>query len=283
MWLALLGVHLIGLVGFNLLLRKSVLGKVDKMTLATVMQTGIAIPALVLLVLFPPNFSSFATTDFILIALTTALGISLQVTNVKALQYLEASVFSILYNLRIILTTVLGILFLGESTELLRILGGVIILLAIITVKQRSSHKNNSKGVWWAIAAVVALSFLNLTEKTLVNSIGFLDYFPIAAVLAAVVMWGYLIASKRKIDKKLLLQPKMLQLMVLRALSGYGFSLALAAGALISVANYISGMGVIFTVLLGVIWLRERDYLFRKILATVVAVVGLTFVLLSGI
>lgn len=283
MWLALLGVHLIGLVGFNLLLRKSVLGKVDKMTLATVMQTGIAIPALVLLVLFPPNFSSFATTDFILIALTTALGISLQVTNVKALQYLEASVFSILYNLRIILTTVLGILFLGESTELLRILGGVIILLAIITVKQRSSHTNNSKGVWWAIAAVFALSFLNLTEKTLINSIGFLEYFPIAAVLAAAIMWVYLIASKRKIDKKLLLQPKMLQLMTLRALSGYGFSLALAAGALISVANYISGMGVIFTVLLGVIWLRERDYLFRKVIATLVAVSGLTLILLSGI
>jgi drug/metabolite transporter (DMT)-like permease len=283
MWLALLGVHLIGLVGFNLLLRKSVLGKVDKMTLATIMQTGIAVPALVLLVLFPPNFSSFTAVDFILIACATALGITLQVTNVKALQYLEASVFSILYNLRIILTTVLGILFLGESTELLRILGGVIILLAIVTVKQRSSRTNNSKGVWWAIAAVFALSFLNLTEKTLINSIGFLEYFPIAAVLAAAIMWGYLVASKRKVDTKLLLQPKMLQLMTLRALSGYGFSLALAAGALISVANYISGMGVIFTVLLGVIWLRERDYLFRKILATVVAVIGLTLVLLSGI
>lgn len=283
MWLVLLAVHLVGLVGFNLVLRRSVLNKVDKMTLATVMQTGLAIPAVVLLIIHPPNFSIFTLTDFLLVGCATALTIALQVTNVKALQYLEASVFSVLYNLRIVLTTVLGVLLLNESTDLLRILGGLTILLAIITVKQRGSRVNNSKGVWWAVAAVFALSFLNLTEKTLINDIGFLNYFPVSITLAAVLMWGYLIASKRKIDKKLLLQPKMLQLMTLRALSGYGFSLALAAGALISVANYISGMSVILTVLLGAIWLGERDYLLRKIIATFVAVGGLTLILLSGI
>ena len=283
MWLALLGVHLVGLVGFNLILRKSVLNKVDKFTLATIMQTGIAIPALVLLIIFPPNFSIFTLWDYVLVVCAIVLVISLQVTNVKALQYLEASVFSIIYNLRIILTTVLGVLFLSESTDLLRILGGILILLAIITVKQRGSHLSNSKGIRWAIAAVLVLSFLNLIEKTLINSVGFINYFPLSIVLAAAIMWGYLILTKRDINRKILLQPKMIQLMVLRALSGYGFSLALAAGALISVANYISGMGVIFTVLLGAVWLKERDYLGRKILATIVAVLGLTMILLSGI
>jgi len=283
MWLLILGFHLIGLVGFNLILRKSVLGKIDKLTLATVMQTGIAIPAVALLIIFPPNFAIFTPIDFVLVACATVLGICLQVTNVKALQYLEASVFSIIYNLRIILTTVLGILFLGETTDILRIIGGVLILLAIITVKQRGSQSVAAKGIKWAIAAVFALGFLNLTEKTLINSVGFLNYFPIAAVLGAVIMWGYLILSKRDVSKQLFLQPKIWQLMIFRAFSGYGFSLALAAGALISVANYISGMGVILIVLLGAILLRERDYLGRKIIATAVAAAGLTLILLSGI
>jgi uncharacterized membrane protein len=75
----------------------------------------------------------------------------------------------------------------------------------------------------------------------------------------------------------------MLQLMSLRAASAYGFSGALAAGALVSVANYISGLSVFLLVLLGVILLNERDHLARKIIATIVAVIGLTLVLLSGI
>lgn len=283
MWLGLLAIHLVGLVGFNLILRRSVLDKVDKFTLATIMHTGIALPALVLLIIFPPNFSIFTPTDFVLVACAVVLAISLQVTNVKALQYLEASVFSIIYNVRIIVTTILGILFLNESTDFLRILGGILILLAIITVKQRGSHVRNSRGVSWAIAAVLVLSFLNLTEKTLINNIGFLNYFPISIVLGAAIMWIYLIASKRNISRKVLLQPRMFQLMILRAISGYGFSLALAAGAFISVANYISGMGVIFTVLLGAVWLKERDYLVRKVIATSVAAIGLTLILLSGI
>jgi uncharacterized membrane protein YuzA (DUF378 family) len=49
MWLVLLCFHLVGLVGFNLVIRKSVLGKADRFTLATIAQTGIAIPAVVLL------------------------------------------------------------------------------------------------------------------------------------------------------------------------------------------------------------------------------------------
>jgi len=283
MWLVLLCIHLIGLVGFNLILRKSALGKIDKLTLATIMQTGIAIPAVVLIFLYPPNFSIFSLTDFILLGFTIVLGIGLQVANVKALQYLEASVFSIIYNLRIVLTTLLGILLLGETTDVLRILGGVFILLAIITVKQRGSKITISRGVMWAVAAAVILSLLNVSEKSLINTVGFLNYFPTAVLVAAVLMWAYILITKRVVDKKILLQPRMLQLMIFRALSGYGFSLALAAGALISVANYISGMSVILIVIIGAVWLGERDYLGRKILATVVAMVGITIILLSGI
>lgn len=282
-WLLVLSVHLVGLVGFNLILRKSVLGNVDKFTLATIMHTGIAIPALVLLVLFPPNFSIFTPIDYVVLSCAVALAISLQVTNVKALQYLEASVFSILYNLRIIVTTILGILFLNEPTDLMRIAGGLLILMAIITTKQKGSQVRNLKGVQWAIGAVLVLSFLNLSEKTLINNIGFLNYFPISIVIGAAIMWVYLIATKRRVDRQLILKPQTIQLMTFRALSAYGFSGALALGALISVANYISAMGVVLTVVLGAILLKERDYLGRKIIATAVTVIGLTLVLLSGL
>lgn len=283
MWLALLCLHLVGFVGFNLLVRKSVLKKADQFALAALMQTGIAIPALVLLVLYPPDISAFSATDFAFAACGIVFTIILQISNVKSLQHLEASVFSILYNLRILLTTVLGILFLQEDTVWLRIAGGGLILVAIIIVKQKGSKSLLAKGIAWGLTAAVAVSFLNMFEKQLVSSVGFINFFPAVGVICAAIMWAFIIFRKQSFDSSILRQPNMIQLMALRALSAYAFTGALAMGALISVGNYISGMGVIFMVILGVILLDERDYLARKIAATVLAILGLTVVLISSI
>jgi drug/metabolite transporter (DMT)-like permease len=283
MWLVLLCFHLVGLVGFNLVIRKSVLGKADRFTLATIAQTGIAIPAVVLLLARPPDLSRYSAADFCYLAATIVLTIALQTVNVKALQYLEASVFSVLYNTRILIATVLGILFLHESFVGLRVLGGVMVLLAILIVKQRGSHVVMTKGMGWGLTAAFVLSFLSLGEKLLIKDVGFFNYFALESIISSALMWAYFAASKREFDRRTLLRPAMLQLMTLRAVSAYGFTGALATGALLSVANYISGMSVIFTVLLGAMWLGERDYLQRKIMATIIAVLGLTLVLLSHI
>jgi drug/metabolite transporter (DMT)-like permease len=282
MWLFLLGIHLIGLVGFNLILRQSAL-KIDRFTLATIMQTGIALPAIILLFLYPTNFSEFAAADYIYMATVILLTIVLQVTNVKALQYLEASVYAVVYNLRIIITTILGIVFLHEPVFWVRIAGGLLVLVAIFIVRQRGNHVFRTIGLEWGIAAAIALSFLNLFEKLLATSIGFMNYFLPTAIVSAIIMWAYLLSSKRQFQWSIIKQPRMMQLMTLRAMSAYGFSGAIAAGALISVSNYISGMNVILMVLLGAVLLGETDYLKRKIIATLVAVAGLTLVLIASL
>jgi drug/metabolite transporter (DMT)-like permease len=281
MWLVLLFVHVLGLAGFNLNLRKSLLAKVDQFTLATIMQTGVAIPAVFLLIFRPMTFSAYQPKFYIGLVVEVLLTIGLHVSNVKSLQYLEASVYPMLYNLRILITTVLGILFLNEHFVLARIFGGILILLAIFIVRQKSSKSVRSRGIEWGITAAFVISFLNLNEKIMINNVGLLNYFPLAIVIAAVIMWAYLLLRNKRVDKSIILQPQMVQLMVLRSISGYAFILALAAGALVSVANYISAMSVIIMVVLGVLLLGERDYLWRKVLATTVAVAGLTVILLT--
>lgn len=284
MWLLLLFIHAFALAGFNLSLRKSLINKVDPFTLATVMQTGIAIPLAVVYIFRPVSFDAYQLTDYMILALLILLTISLHISNVKALQYLEKGVYSIIYNLRLLIVTVLGILFLSEDVVWLRILGGVLIFLAIVIVKQKGNRSVRVKGFEWGIIAAFVISFLNLTEKTLINNVGILNYFPFAMIAAAAIMWTYLLfIKKEKVDKNLLVQPQMLQLMVLRAVSAYGFPFALASGALLSVANYISGLSVIIMVALGALLLGERDYLLRKTIATGVAVLGLTIILISGL
>lgn len=281
MWLLLLFIHVLGLTGFNLILRKSVLEKVDRFALATIMQTGLAIPAVFIVIIRPPEFDLYDTKNYILLGLIILFNIGLHVSNVKSLQYLEAGVYSIIYNLRLLIVTVLGILFLNEDVIWLRILGGVLIFLAILIVKQKSSKFVRIKGTEWAIAAAFIISFLNVTEKVVINDIGLLNYFPVAMIITWLLMFSYLVLSGRRIRSSVLLQPKMLQLMTFRAISGYAFTGALAAGALVSVANYISGMSVILMVVLGALLLKEREYILRKTIATGVAVLGLTVILIS--
>ncbi|HEX5456060.1 MAG TPA: DMT family transporter [Candidatus Saccharimonadales bacterium] len=281
LWLFLLFIHVLGLTGFNLVLRRSLLEKVDRFTLATIMQTGIAVPAILLMIAMPPRFSAYEPKYYVGFIVEVVLGIALQVTNTKALQYLEASVYPVIYNLRILITTLLGILFLNEDVVWSRIFGGVLIFLAIIIVRQRSSRTVRLKGVEWGLSAALIISFLNLNEKLMINGVGLLNYWPPASVIAALLMWAYLLTRKQRFNKSLLIDPRMIKLMSLRALSGYTFPLALASGALLSVASYISAMSVILMVVSGVILLGERNYLWRKIAATAVAVTGMTIVLLS--
>jgi drug/metabolite transporter (DMT)-like permease len=281
MWLLFVLVHLIGLVGYNILLKKSLVAKVDKLTLATVMQTGIALPMFFTLLLNPPDLHAYGTRAIIQIAITTSLVILLHLTNVKALHYLEAGTYSILYNLRIIFTTILGILFLNEPVIPLQILGGVFIFLGVLTLNQKGKISVTTKGLQWGIAASLVISLLNLFEKTLINEVGYIGYAVPVMLLSAIIMWTIVLVSGRKIKLSYLREPKTIQLMVLRAMSAYGFTLAFSAGAIISVATYISSMSVIIMVLLGIWFLNENDQKKQKITATVLAVIGLTAIFIA--
>lgn len=283
LWLLFVLIHLVGLVGYNLLLKKSLVAKVDGLTLATVMQTGIALPMVFLLIFIRPDVQAYDLGAAIQILVTTSLVIILHLTNVKALQYLEAGVYSILYNLRIIFTTILGIVFLNEEVVPLQILGGILIFLGVLTLNQKGSAALAARGLQWGIASSVIISFLNLFEKALINNVGYIAYAAPVMLLAAVFMWGLVLVQGKKIEFKYLRQPKTVQLMVFRAMSAYGFTLAFSTGAVISVATYISSLSVIIIVLLGIWLLNERDHIRQKMIAATLAVLGLTAILIANL
>ena len=283
MWLGFLILNIIGLTAYNLILRKSLLQKIDSFTLATIMQTGIAIPMVIVSLFFYKEIN-LKNSDVLFLGIPIIIGIiSLHLCNVKSLQYLEASVYSVLFNLRIILATILGILFLSEEIIPLQIIGGLLIFVAIFIMKQRGKKELTIKGILWGIGAALSVGILNLFEKKLINTVGFLNYAIPSMIGSAVIMWIILLSRKVKIDYAIFKTRKMISLMSFRAISAYGFTLAFYTGAKISVANYISGLSVILVVILGIVILKERDYLVRKILATGIAVLGLTAILIANL
>lgn len=281
MWPAFLGLHVAGHVGFNLLLRRSLTAKPDPWVMSAVMQTGIAVPLLVVLLVTMPDWQLISTRDWMQIVVTAGLVVFLQFANVKALESLEASVYAVFFNLRIVFATVLGVVFLGEELVWLSVAGGLLILAAVVLVRQDQQRDVTVAGIRWGIASGLTRSVLNMSEKDLILRIGFLGYAIPAMVLAAVVLWAIVLARRTQVPRGLLRQPAMIALMGFRALSAYAMLAAFATGALLSVGTYISSLGVIVIVALGIILLKERDYLYHKLSACAVACVGLTLIYLA--
>lgn len=280
MWLGLLGLHLIGNTGYNLILRRSLVNNVDKLLLAAIMQTSIFIPIGIYEIVNPIHFSHFTANDWYLVLADIVLVVLFQIVNVKALQYLEASVFPVIYNIRIIFTTLLGILLLSENVTLVQMLGGVLLFCAIFVVKQKSKKGVTKSGILWGLSCAVVISVLNFVERELNLNVGFLSFYFPTTLACSVILWSLLLIRGRQISFSFFRSPASYSLMGFRAISAYGFSYALAFGPL-ALSSFISSLGVILTVLCGVLFLGERDYLKNKIFAVILAVIGLSLILLK--
>lgn len=211
------------------------------------------------------------------------LEVLLQLTVVQTLQRLDTGTFSILFNLRVVFATILGVLFLGEAIVPLQIAGGLMILAGIIIVSYKGRKTVHRGGVIWGISAAIVLSLLSFVHKGLINDIGYFNNVIPVLILSSIALWAIVIGLRRTVRLSHFCRAQTVRLMVYRAMSGHGIILSLAAGAVISVANYISSLGVIIIVILGAVLLNEREHLKQKIIATALAVLGLSFILLAQI
>lgn len=283
MWPIFLAIHLVGLTGYNLLLRRSLLNNVDKWTLATIMQTGVALPILVLAFIHPLHIHDYSQAIIGQIIVTAGLIIALHATNVTALHHLETGIYSILFNLRIVFTTIFGIAFLSERIIPLQIIGGLVIFLAVLALRGKTKKHITQLGLRWGIAAAVVISVLNLSEKSLINHVGYFGYAIPTMLLATIVMWGVLYARNGRIKPQVIFNKGTLLLMTLRAMSAHGALLALTFGATLSIYTYVSSLSVVLTVILGILILKEREHLRQKLTATAIAFVGLTLILIANL
>ena len=237
-WFLLLCAHLIGIVGYTLLLRKSALGQLNKLLMAALMQTGIFLPSIIFLVLGKVEFIHSPQEWFFLI-LGGCMLAGLMITNVLALTHLDASVFTIIFNLRLLVTTILGYFVLGELPKPLQIAGGLIILVSIVMLNLHQNNQWRSKSILVGVLAMLWFSFHAVLEKYNLQHIGFESYFFTFSLIGTVIIWLIVLAQKVKIREQLrhIHDKKIYALLVTRSLSAY-----YAAGYGSLAVCYVSGM-----------------------------------------
>ncbi|HVQ44760.1 MAG TPA: DMT family transporter [Candidatus Saccharimonadia bacterium] len=280
LWILLLSIHLIGIVGYALYLRKSALSSIDKTLLAALMQTAVFLPSLALAAYSGVNLHLQAWQWGSLL-LNGLFIVGIQFFGIMALKYLEASVFTIIFSLRLLFTTILGLIFLGELPTQIQLLGGFIIFASIIALNLHRERRYASRPIVYGVLITLFFSLHATLEKFNIVNVGFMPYIVISGGIATAILW--IIVYRRRIRLPHVvaaLDGHTLQLLVLRTMSAWGYLLALKYGSL-AVTNYVSGMSVPLTVLFGIFILRERTQLREKITATLIALAGLTLILLG--
>lgn len=282
-WLLLISAHLVGIVGYTLLLRKSVLGNLNKTLMAALMQTAIFLPSILFLIFGDVSFNHSSTEWFFLILGGFMLA-GLMITNVWALSHLEASLFTILYNLRLLMTTILGFIIIGELPTPLQMIGGLIILISIFMLNLHQNKRWRSKSILIGLFAMMWFSFHAVLEKYNLQRLDFQSYFFTFSLIGTVLMWLLVLYKRINVIEQIehIHDKKIYALLVTRALSAYGYTYALLYGSL-AVTNYVSGMSVALIVLFGIYVLGEKTEVKQKLAAVGVACVGLTLILMGRI
>lgn len=197
----------------------------------------------------------------------------------KALQHIDVSKFIIIFAFRTVVTIILSAVFLKESLTTVQLAGTGLILVSIILVNSKSARDMFvlGKGGRYALLAAIAVGVGSVTDKHMFNWFDFVPYLTIGFLFPGTL----LVLAK---PKNILEFPEFLKkdkigkitlftlLYTLAALSFYWAFVLADNAALVSSIGQIS---TILTVLLGIIILKEREDLGKKLLGGVLSFIGL--------
>lgn len=199
----------------------------------------------------------------------------------KGLKTVEASESAILVASRSIWVTVAAIFFLQEGLSVNKVLGTVLVVLGIsISFWKNKKWKLNKGHVLILISALLfGLAFtndafiLNTMEAASFSVLAF--SFPAVALLLikpkSIKNFSYILNKKRF--------PKMLGASIFHGIATLAIYSAYRYGGEASQIVPISQIAIIFTVIFGYLFLRERKNILQKVIGSIIVFLGVLFLI----
>jgi len=198
-----------------------------------------------------------------------------------ALKIIEASTFTILLASRALWTIIGALLLLGESYTWLRLAGALLIISSIVLVSWKRRQKLAlGKGEVFSLLAALFFGLAFVNDAFIIRGSDVLSYEAIAFVLPTI---GILIAQPQAVKKipHLLRKDSIMKLALLSAFYGVSAVTVFTAYKVGHNAAQIAPLEqttTIVTVVLSIIFLKEKTALVRKSLGTVLSFVGIMLV-----
>ncbi|HEX8964950.1 MAG TPA: EamA family transporter [Patescibacteria group bacterium] len=195
----------------------------------------------------------------------------------KALKETEASKFTVIYSTRVLFTVLVAVLFLSESFVLKEIIGTIFIFSGIVIVSLKSNKIHLQKGDFYALIAAVFFGLANANAKFLLHSLAVYPYmayvFFAPPILLGIIYPKELQYISHFLEKKNFI--KMFWVSLFWALANICFFEAVKRTPSISILSAIQLTSVVVTVILSIIFLKERKNIGKKLLGTVISFIGL--------
>ncbi|MBI4121242.1 MAG: DMT family transporter [Parcubacteria group bacterium] len=211
--------------------------------------------------------------QFALITVLYAAGSFFQFT---ALKSIDVSEVSIAVSSRALWTIAVALIFLGESFDLPKIAGVILVLSAVAIISFKEGVFKINKGVLYALgcgfcygtAFAIGAYILRFSDVLSYTAISFL--LPGLLVLA---MRPKTLKEMKPLLKKSLL-PKILLLGIFAPLSAVAIHFAYKMGGGAAQLASINQSVVVLTVILAALFLNERGHLWQKFAGAILATIG---------
>lgn len=221
------------------------------------------------------DFSLLRGNVYLLLLAAALWGIC-QVLFFKALQLVELSEVTIVLGLRVVVTIIASILFLNQVFTGWNALGALLILGSTLLVVDLKKDFKLNKGLVFTLIMTLFGGLAIVADSVNVQHYDVLAYSTFSNFLSGFFILAFY--PKALTGWKQFIQPsflvKMLPVAAFSAGQGILYLLALAYGGNTAQVGTIRQASVIVTVLLAVIFLKEKDKLWRKLAAAILVTLG---------
>lgn len=221
-----------------------------------------------------PNNLHALIPNLVLMVVVYSLG---NVFVFKALKEGEVSTFTIIFALRALVTVFVSALVLGEVFKVNQLIGGGLIIVAIILVNIKRANLKLNRADLFALGAAVCFGLANTNDRLILGTFELYTYVSLAFVAPGILL--FLVRPKKIVETSAIIFSPVIKAIALRSVifsvSAVTYFIALSSASSSSSQVAVVGLtSVILTVVLSAIFLKERDNLPLKATALVLTFIG---------
>ncbi|MEK7141509.1 MAG: DMT family transporter [Patescibacteria group bacterium] len=276
MWLILALLAASMFTAQNLLMRVLAVKSVHPRTFSFVFNGWGTLFSILYIIIEPPSLTmlpNISSTQWLLIA-GAVLGYGIfERTHFSVRKQLDASTTAILFRLTPVITLIGALLFLRESLSMTKLIGAALLICASLTVIHKNPKLQSSRTVWLAIFSATALGLAGLFDKPASQGIP-ASLYNVALWMLSMLVVAIPSLSLNQLKKEFYIGGWKVALTAF--INVFGFILYLKALAItdVSLVAPITSSSGTLVILGGIIFLNERTYLWRKLTAGILMLIG---------
>ncbi len=197
----------------------------------------------------------------------------------RSIKMIEASELAILGGFGTLVTLIIAFFFLSERLAPIQWIGAILILVAILVVKYERHNFRYNKGVLYALLGTSCYGLAIVFDGYNLKFYDATSYLPVMSFIPGIMLLlsfpGHIrkfVHDVRKINMNLGIYS------LLYVISAETFYLPIQNGALVSQMTTIGRISIILTVILAMIFLKERSHLGKKFVGAMLATLGILLI-----